>query len=144
MFTVEVDLWQSVSTPMNDRSKGIVLTRSIKVPFPPPSDIAIYGAEFDPDPRPLGIVLRDITRDSDRKVLFANSHASTGGPIGMIPHHLRSGTDRGWRFGSLHDRYDQEPKPPPGELPPLTPPAFDDEDEMEAWRAAAEETPAGI
>ena len=136
MFTVEVDLWQSLfSPPMGERSKGIVLTHSIQLPFVPSEDIAIHCAAIEPDPGPIGRVLKGITWDVERNLFLASTYAGNAGPIGLIPYDLRNLLDKGWRFGSAQDRYDEElrRKHKPKELPPLKLPNWSDEDELESW-----------
>lgn len=109
MFTVEIDLHLTFSPPMQDDSPGIVLTRSIALPFPPHDGLRVFSAEIDMCPEPEGLTLRDIVWDIDRGVFYASTSAdSMLVPLCDIPSEIAEWLDKGWRFGSHRDHYRQD------------------------------------
>ena len=130
---------------MSQHSRGIILTRSIQLPFPPSGDIAIFGRDLMEDgSEPMGIMLKDIIWDTDRQVFFAKTYLDDGScPLTMVPQELRRHHEKGWRFGSYVDLYgNPEYKDPPPSEPssPIPNPSRrdlrenNDSDEMLKWK----------
>jgi len=134
MFRLELDVSLYFIPPMDEHGGGIMLTRTLELPFAPTPGLIVYGKSLEECPEPVGFKLDDLIWDMDREVFLASSRMINAGlPIALIPEELRSWVDRGWRLGSYKDVYAQpgEPEDEPGE------PSVDgDEDEwemMERW-----------
>lgn len=143
MYSVDVDLVLRYVPPMTDEGRGIRLTRTIELPFPPSRDISVFskdweGQDFD---EPLGYVLIEVTWDMDRNRFLADTGMSvTGIPIAMIPFEILQLVYHGWKCGSYKDQYRTERKRgrKRGELAAM--PVCDwDYDEAESW----DENPKG-
>lgn len=94
---------------MRDSDRGITLTRSVSLPFPPYDRLRVFSAEIDAYPEPEGLTLRDIVWDIDRGVFYASTYANSMlVPFDGIPAEIAEWLDRGWRFGSHRDRYRQD------------------------------------
>jgi hypothetical protein len=107
MFKLHLDLEICYSPPMSDGHPGVVLTRSLELPFPAHEGLVLHGAKMDQvtDP-PLGIYLREVMWDVDHQVFLARaSIVEHDHPMDLIPQHLKSWVARGWRFGSWRDDY---------------------------------------
>lgn len=143
MYAVDVDLVLRYVPPMTDDGRGIRLTRTIELPFPPSRDISVFskdweGQDFD---EPLGYVLKEVTWDMDRNRFLADTEMSvTGIPIAMIPFEILQFVYHGWKYGSYKDQYRTERKRgrKRGKVAAL--PVFEwDHDEAETW----DENPKG-
>lgn len=112
-----LDLHLIYAPPMADPGLGIVLTTEIALPFPPFDGLAVFGASLDPCPGPVGLPLRDVRYDIDRRVFIADTTAICHGePLSGIRADLRSRLDLGWRWGSYHDGYDTGCEPTAADL----------------------------
>jgi hypothetical protein len=107
MFKLHLDLEICYSPPMSDRQQGVVLTRSLGLPFPAHKGLILHSTRMDEatDP-PIGIQLREVMWDVDRQVFLARaSIIEHDHPMDLIPQHLKSWIARGWRIGSWKDNY---------------------------------------
>ncbi len=106
MFKLELDLRLKFIPPMHEHSSGIIVTRTIDLPYAPSSGLRIFGSELDECPDPMGFTIEDVTWDLDREVFLAHtSIVCVDEPMAFIPGDLRSWIDRGWRLGSFEDNY---------------------------------------
>ena len=106
MFTLCLDLHLRFVPPMSKHAPGIVLTRTIQLPFPPYSGLAIYGVELDDCPDPMGMHLQDVVWDLDRCVFLAHTVIiSDDEPLAFIPDTIRGWIARGWALGSYYNAY---------------------------------------
>tara|TARA_A100000171_G_C2139571_1_gene153661 strand:+ start:285 stop:1010 length:726 start_codon:yes stop_codon:yes gene_type:complete len=106
MHTLHLDLHLKFVPPMSEHGPGIVLTRSIELPFVPESSIRLYGTSIDQCPDPLGFSLDDLTWDIDREVFLAStSLISHDEPLAFILDTIREWIGLGWSIGSYHDTY---------------------------------------
>jgi hypothetical protein len=106
MFRLELDLSIHYIPPMLESRRGIILTRSVELPFAPFPNLQIYSREIDDSPGPLGFMLKELTWDIDRQVFLAETGiVNTSIPVAEIPDDLCSWIERGWRFGSFADAY---------------------------------------
>ncbi len=106
MYTVCLDLHLRFVPPMSEHAPGIVLSRTIELPFPAYSGLVVYGAELDECPDPLGLHLTDVIWDIDRSVFLAHSViVSHDEPLAFIPDTIRGWIERGWKLGSYRDAY---------------------------------------
>jgi hypothetical protein len=106
MFKLEVEMSLRYVPPMSEHRRSIVLTSEFDIPFPPFSNLFLSGDALNDHPTADGFKLEFVTWDIDRHVFMARtSHTSHDLPIGFIPYDIRSWLDRGWKFGSLEDRY---------------------------------------
>lgn len=111
LYTLELDLELHFDPPMDDRGPGIVLTRTISLPFPPTDKLILYSSKMDECPEPGGWCLTDLTYDIERDVFLARTFGSYGGFFFReILDVLRAHVERGWRFGSYLDKY-RQPEP---------------------------------
>lgn len=134
MFKVELDLSLYYAPPMEDHGGGIVVTRTLELPFTPTLGVAIWSNEMDECPEPMGFKLNDLVWDMDRQVFLAKTQLiDCGAPLALIPHAVRSWVDRGWRLGSWMDSYRQDKgAEASGRETPSGTSRWDD-DEMEQW-----------
>lgn len=103
---------------MHQHAPGIIFTRSIELPFLPTEDIAVFSPQIMIDgSEPMGIFLKDIIWDMDRRVFFAKTYLQDDGcSLPLVPDALREHLDLGWRFGSYVDQYgnpEYRKSPPP-------------------------------
>jgi len=109
MFKLELDLSLYYDPPMQDHGGGIVVTRTLELPFVPTPGVAVWSKDMDECPEPMGFKLDDIVWDMGRQVFLAKTQlVSSGLPMALIPHVIRSWVDRGWHLGSWMDSYQQE------------------------------------
>ncbi|MFA9476939.1 hypothetical protein ACERK3_01405 [Phycisphaerales bacterium AB-hyl4] len=134
MYKLELDLHLYFDPPMEDRGGGIVVTRTIELPFAPSPGLMVYGQDLDECPEPGGWPLKDLTWDIDREVFLATTSLSSHGmPMAMIPDVLQGWLARGWRLGSYMETY-PEPDDDAEEAPdPAAADEEDLEDEMDRW-----------
>jgi hypothetical protein len=138
MYVVDVDFVLCYVPPMLDSGRGIRLTRTIELPFPPAKHIAVFSKEWEVIEDPLGYPLKEITWDVDRNRFLANTESSISGtPIAMIPHELLELVQHGWRSGSYADSYSTREKRgrKRKQLPVMKIKDWD-WDEAEAWETA--------
>lgn len=106
MFILQLDLVLRYMPLMSEYGRGVVLTREIKLPFPPWNGLEIFSREFDECPAPGGMPIKDVVWDVDRGVFLARTMLDdAGSPLPLLPALIRSWIDRGWRFGSYADTY---------------------------------------
>jgi hypothetical protein len=106
MFKVALDLQLRFVPPMNESAPGIVLTRTLELPFPPTEELIVAGKSIDDCPDPLGFTLKHFTWDVDRKIFLARTSMTyMDEPLAFIPDALRSWLDLGWAIGSYLDWY---------------------------------------
>lgn len=123
MFGVELDLHLVFEPPMSDGDEGIVVTRTVQLPFPPHDGLAINSSEWEPDPEPHGLILKEIIWDIERSVFLASTYWHMNGlPIAGIPAEIGDFLSRGWQIGSYAWNYEEDggawrrsrvPAPPP-------------------------------
>lgn len=139
MYAVEVDLVLRYVPPMSDHGRGIRLTRTIELPFPPSRDISVFSKDWEGQniDEPLGYVLKEITWDMDRNRFVADTEMSvTGIPIAMIPFEILHLVYQGWKYGSYKDQYQTERKRGRKRSKLAGIPEYDwDYEEAEAWDA---------
>lgn len=110
---------------MLESGRGIVLTNRIELPFAPTEDMMVTGRIFSDQPDPMGIPLKEVTWDVDRRMFLADiEQVNVDFPILLIPLELREWLERGWKFGSYVDEYDppkrrkaRSPEPIPDDAP---------------------------
>ena len=140
MFKVDLDHALYFVPPMDEHAGGIIVTRTLELPFAPSPGLMVFGKEMDECPEPMGFKLGDLVWDMDRQVFLAKTSTVYDSPIALVPYEIRGWIDRGWRFGSYLDLYPQEdePKTRSKMLKELVArdgvPDFDD-DEMDRWPA---------
>jgi len=106
VFQLQLDFCLHYIPPMDESGPGILLTRTLELPFPPSPGIALWGKELDQCDEPLGFVLKDLIWDVDRETFLATTYlVSHDLPIATIPDDIRAWMDRGWRLGSYMDAY---------------------------------------
>jgi hypothetical protein len=109
MFLLEVDVSLCFVPPMDEHRPGIMVTRTLELPFPPASGLFITGIAMNGQPLAQGFKLEDVTWDLDRhRFLAATSLTSEDFPIAEIPWLIRDWIERGWRLGSYEDAYEGE------------------------------------
>ena len=109
MFVLELDVSLYFVPPMEERARGIVVTRTLELPFPPTDGLFITGIAMNGQPLARGFKLEDVTWDLDRQKFFATtSLTSQDFPIADIPVLIRDWIDRGWQLGSYEDTYEEE------------------------------------
>ncbi|MBN8625960.1 MAG: hypothetical protein J0M17_10760 [Planctomycetes bacterium] len=130
-FTLEIDVHLCFNPPMSENSPGIVLTNSVRLPFVPTKGLIVTGAMFNDRPDTMGVYLKDLTWDVDRRVFMAYTEQSYGCfPILYVAQEIRFWLDRGWRFGSYADVYEKKRGRKPYRAPPICgeEPALDEEE----------------
>lgn len=107
-FKLELDLHVYYVPPMVENRGGIVLTRTIDLPFVPSPEISIYSSAFEEaGPDPLGFRPKDIVWDADRQVFLAHTeHISHNFPWPYIVSEIQNWVQHGWRLGSYVDTYE--------------------------------------
>lgn len=106
MYTLCLDLHLRFVPPMSEHAPGIVLTRTLTLPFPPYSGLVIHGRAMDDCPDPLGFHLTEVIWDMDREVFLAHTIVVPGDePLALIPDTIRGWMGRGWKLGSYRDDY---------------------------------------
>ncbi|EMB16515.1 hypothetical protein [Rhodopirellula europaea] len=114
-YTVELDLHLFFTPLMQDWGDGIVMTRTLQLPFPPDGKIAIAGRSIEGDGQPLGYRIRNITWDVDRDRFIATTVADCGGgPLAYIGDDIDRHLTEGWSIGSWQTHYDKSWKSPIG------------------------------
>ena len=109
MYTLCLDLHLRFVPPMSTHAPGIVLTRTLTLPFPPYSGLIIHGQAMDECPDPLGFHLTDVIWDMDREVFLAHTIVeSSGEPLAFIPDTIRGWIGCGWKLGSYRDDYTRD------------------------------------
>jgi hypothetical protein len=112
MYKLELDVALKFDPPMRDDSPGILVTRTVDLPFIPFEGLALYSGSWDGWPEPRGLKLQDVVWDVDRGTFLATSVSAVEGmPIASIPAELSDWVGRGWRFGSYNDTYNGQAKP---------------------------------
>ncbi|MAT73371.1 MAG: hypothetical protein CMJ58_28135 [Planctomycetaceae bacterium] len=107
LYDLHIDLRMYFCPPMNDRGRGITLTRRIQLPFPPFNGLSLTGSTIDVVPMPEGFTLNSVVWDCDRSRFTAYTEMSQHDfPIASIPDELNAWIDRGWRLGSSADVFD--------------------------------------
>lgn len=113
-FRIELDLHLFFTPLMRETGDGIVLTRTLELPFPPCGEIMIGGKSIEGDCiPPLGYNLKDIVWDVDRQVFLTKtvmSHGET--PLAFVPMEIEMLVEDGWRIGSWRKFYDRTWKCP--------------------------------
>jgi hypothetical protein len=109
MFLLELDVSLYFVPPMAERARGIVVTRTLELPFPPTDGLFITGVAMNGQPLAEGFKIEDVTWDLDRqRFLGSTSLTSHDFPIAEIPDLIRAWINRGWRLGSYEDTYEEE------------------------------------
>ena len=113
-FRVELDLHLYFTPLMRQVGDGIVLTRTLDLPFPPNGKIMIGGKSIEGDcTPPLGYHLADIVWDVDRQVFLTNTVMCLDGtPLAFVPMEIEMQVDNGWKIGSWRKFYDRTWKSP--------------------------------
>src|SRR5208283_2836283 len=107
MFALELDVSLCFVPPMDERARGIVVTRTLEMPFPPTEGLFVTGIAMNGQPMAQGFKLKNLTWDLDRQRFFATtSLTSHDFPIAEIPDMIRDWLDRGWQLGSYEDTYE--------------------------------------
>ncbi len=114
MYTLHLDLKINFLPPMQEHGPGIVLTRAIKIPFPPHDGLILHSQAIDECSGPEGFMIKQVIWDIDREVFLARTElVDSGTPIGAIVYQIQNWLDRGWELGSYRDTYPETVKPPP-------------------------------
>lgn len=110
MFTFELDMLLRFVPPMLENGQGIVVTRTIQLPFVPFEGLVVYSKQFTDHPHPeAGHKLENVTWDVERQVFLAQTSLSHMDlPMGYILQEVRDTIARGWRLGSYADAYQEE------------------------------------
>ena len=104
MNKVELDLHLVFQPPMDDSSDGIIITRTIELPFTPFNGLRVFSRVWEDGPEPYGLELTDVLWEMDRAVFLAKTrHTWVDLPIAFIPHEIRDWLGRGWRWGSYEE-----------------------------------------
>lgn len=91
---------------MSEHARGIVLTRTFELPFPPYSGLAIYGRGLERFPDPDGLQLAGVVWDMDRGHFLAHTvFVAHDEPLAFIPETIRGWVACGWTLGGCHDSY---------------------------------------
>lgn len=129
VITLELDLVLSFQPPMSDHGGGIVLTRTIELPFAPFDGLHLFAREMDQCPYPPGFPLKNVAWDLERGRFLADTHLSISDSVAMIPVTLADYRERGWKPGSYQDYYHADDK--------------DDDEDERAEAVAPADGPAG-
>jgi hypothetical protein len=106
---VELDISLCFVPPMDEQARGIVVTRTLELPFAPTNGTFITGIALNGQPMAEGFKLEDVTWDLDhQRFLATTSLISQDFPIAEIPVMIRDWIDRGWKLGSYENTYDEE------------------------------------
>src|SRR4051812_9097639 len=107
MYELELDLQLYFVPPMEESGKGIVVTRTIELPFVPSAEFSLYSSAFDElGSEPLGFSLKDLIWDIERKTFLAHTAiVSYDVPWPLIISDVQGWIERGWRLGSYKDAY---------------------------------------
>ena len=138
MFSLELDVSLYFVPPMAERARGIVVTRTLELSFPPTEGLSITGIAIDGQPMAQGFKLKNLTWDLDRQRFFATtSLTSHDFPIAEIPDMIRDWLDRGWQLGSYEDTYEEKPEYQQDLLlaKPIVGARTEDEEKAERWPA---------
>ena len=108
MFKVDVDLDLIYDPPFAAATRGIVVNRTIELPFPPYNGLRVFARDWEKGSEPIGLKLDDVIWDMDRQTFLAVSKSiSEDFPIACIPSEIRYWLDAGWKWGSFRNRYAQ-------------------------------------
>lgn len=134
-FRVELDLHLFFAPLMQEIGDGIILTRTLDLPFPPNSKIMVGGRSIEGDCiPPLGYRMSDILWDVDREIFLAKTVTSHhGSPIAFVPMDIERYLEDGWKIGSWQDFYNRDRQCPIGESLNVGKFDFDWEDEDELF-----------
>ncbi len=115
-YRLELDLHLFFSPLMHEGHNGIILTRTIDLPFPPSSKIFIGGRSIEGIVTPpLGYLLNNIIWDVDREVFLAKTvECISCSPLATVPMDIEMQLDNGWQLGSWQKFYDRTWKSPVG------------------------------
>jgi len=135
VFKLELDMSLYYVPPMDEHGAGIVITRTLELPFAPSTGMFLCGTPFSDQPDSMGFKLENVTWDIDRQMFLASTCLFDHGlPIAFIPDVIREWTNRGWRLGSYEDAYEQPEESEPEEVEDQGSEEVDDEwEEMEHW-----------
>lgn len=116
-FTLELDLHLFFTPLMQSWGDGIMMARTIQLPFPPDDNTTIAGRSIEGDCKPpLGYRLNDTIWDVDRKRFIATTTADHGGgPLAYITDDLDTYLSEGWTIGSWRTHYDKSWRSPIGD-----------------------------
>jgi hypothetical protein len=138
MYPIDVDYVVRYVPPMLDWAKGLRLSRTFELPFPPSGGVSVFSKEWERIEEPLGYRLKAITWDIDKQRFLAETEVmATGVPLALIPHELRNLLDCGWAYGSYLEKYKSGGKRgrKRAKLPTMRISKWNDE-EAEAWEEA--------
>ena len=108
-YTLYIDVHLTFEPPMADKQPGIVLTNTVELPFVPTTGLIITGRMFNDPPISEGVPLKELTWDVDRQSFWAYfEHGYVDFPILCIPQEIQYWLDRGWKFGSYADSYEEK------------------------------------
>lgn len=136
MFLLELDVSLFFVPPMEEHARGIVVTRTLELPFPPTTGLFITGVVINGQPLAQGFKIEDVTWDLDRQRFTATtSLVSQDFPIAEIPDLIREWVDRGWQLGSYEATYDEEPEEQTDSvlIESVTNGTIEDEDALNRW-----------
>jgi hypothetical protein len=106
VYRLEIDLLLSFVPPMAEHARPICLTRALELPFPPWDGLILTSEALNGRPDPMGFVLKEVTWDMDRQLFLAKTYEIIHDlPIACIPYDIRDLLERGWRYGSMADKY---------------------------------------
>lgn len=137
MFKLELDVLLYFVPPMTETGRGIAVTKTLELPFGPATGMFLTGFTLNEANLPMGFKIEEVTWDLDRSVFLATTSLTEQGlPVACIPYAIQGWIDRGWRFGSYEDNYDQEDDRPRTENhePIEIDWDWDDEDELAKWQ----------
>ena len=106
MWTVELDMHLVFEPLMDDEGPGIVVSRTVELPFPPQDGMRLYSRNWDMCwvDGPHGFELRDVIFDIDRQIFLAIARAEhVGFPLANIDGEVQWWLERGWKLGSCRD-----------------------------------------
>jgi len=136
-FRLELDLRLYFVPPMTETGNGIVLTRSLDLPFPPYTGLVVFGRSMDVTEEPTGFHVDDVIWDADRRVFLAHTDAvSQDVSIAEIADEIETWLGLGWRLGSYNEAYRRRTRRRKGEEddPEFAVAAPDDDDPAEGWQ----------
>lgn len=104
MFQLDLDLEVFFVPPMDERGRGIRLTRTIELPFCPYEGMRLCGKSLAGHEDSVGFGLQNVLWDVDRHRFYGETASIIHDlPLSFIPDDLRVLIDVGWRFGSFED-----------------------------------------
>jgi hypothetical protein len=141
MYQVELDYVLRFVPPMSEHSGGLVLTRTLELPFPPYKKLYLFAKDLDDCPYPPGLRLDEVTWDIDRECFLATTELIVHGPIADIPWLLSSYLERGWQVGSLMGQYETDDDLDEEPADEVDVPEGTDDWDMDALEALEKESP---